>query len=49
VFEPPGTGTEPLELRVHRNTMKLRFESTSSNSAAIGLGAVGTPEVYSTR
>lgn len=28
--------------------LKIRFESTSLNSGAMGLGAVGTPEVYCT-
>jgi hypothetical protein len=29
--------------------LKIRIESTSLNSGAMGLGAVGTPEVYCTQ
>jgi hypothetical protein len=29
--------------------LKIRFESTSQNPDAMGLGAVGTPQVYCTR
>jgi hypothetical protein len=37
----PATWTTP--------PLKIRFESTSLNSDAVGLGAVGTPEVYCTQ